>query len=481
MSSDVTQPDPIRPHGMHLDEFRAAAHEAVDWIADFLESAGELPVSPQAEPGDWIRRLPDQAPEHGESPDALLKDFRELIVPGITHWNHPRFMAYFAISGSAPGILGEMLAAALNVNHMLWKTSPAATELEQVTLKWLRQWVGIPDAFTGIIHDTASTGTMHAILAARQRAHPETRQSGDSSRLVIYASEHAHSSVDKGALGIGIGLRHVRHVPSDAEFRMRPEELQRMIQEDRAAGLLPFCVIATIGTTSTASIDPVAEIAAIAEREKLWLHVDAAYAGPAAILPEYADLLKGATRADSIVVNPHKWMFTPVDLSALYFRDRAAMRAAVSLDDAPPYLTSDPLHQAQNLADYSLALGRRFRSLKLWFVMRSYGREGVARIIANHIALAQSLTHRIEADPRFELAAPQKFSLVCFRYRGTNAENQALLEAINRSGEVLLSNTALHGNFVLRAAIGNVATSESDIERLWTALLAALPGEPAKS
>ncbi len=479
--SDSTQPDPIRPHGMHLDDFRTAAHEAVDWIADFLETAGELPVSPAGEPGDWIRRLPDQAPEQGESPEALLKDFRELIVPGITHWNHPRFMAYFAISGSAPGILGEMLAAALNVNHMLWKTSPAATELEQVTLKWLRQWLGIPNAFTGIIHDTASTGTMHAILAARQRAHPETRQSGDSSRLTLYASEHAHSSVDKGALATGIGLQHVRHVPSDAEFRMRPEALRRMIGEDRAAGLQPFCVIATVGTTSTASVDPVEEIAAIASEEKLWLHVDGAYAGPAAILPEYSDLLRGAARADSIVVNPHKWMFTPVDLSALYFRDRAAMRAAVSLDDAPPYLTSDPQHESQNLADYSLALGRRFRSLKLWFVMRSYGREGIARIIANHIALARSLARRIEEDPRFELSAPQKFSLVCFRYRGADEENQALLDAVNRSGEALLSSTVLHGKFVLRAAIGNVATSEADIERLWKALLAALPTASATS
>jgi len=452
---------------MSPEDFRAAAHQTVDWIADYLRDAGNYPVSPSVSPGALIDRLPSSAPEHGEPMEAILADFRNLIVPGITHWNHPRFLAYFAISASGPGILGEMLAAALNVNHMLWKTSPAATELEQVTLGWLRQWLGLPDDFFGIIHDTASTGTLHAILAARELAAPEIRRQGEFPALTLYASEHAHSSVDKSALALGVGLTNVRHVPADSRFRMRPDALASMIAADQAAGKKPFCVVATIGTTSAASVDPLPEIAAIAQKNGLWLHVDAAYAGSAAILDEHRHILNGAEQADSLVVNPHKWLFAPVDISALYTRRPDAMRRAVSLEDAPPYLAAADQDRAVNLADYSLALGRRFRSLKLWFVLRSFGRQGIAEVLRRHIRMAQQIGGEIAAHPRFELAAPVDFSLVCFRYRGSDADNRALLERVNGSGEALLSGTTLNGHFVLRMAIGNIATTDEDVRQTW--------------
>jgi len=452
---------------MSPEEFRTAGHEVVDWIADYLRDIRDLPVVPDVQPGALIDRLPKTGPEQGESMDAILSDFRNLIVPGITHWNHPRFFAYFSISASGPGILGEMLAAALNVNHMLWKTSPAATELEHVTLGWLRQWLGLPDDFFGIIHDTASTGSLHAILAARDLAAPDAHRTGTYPQLVLYASEHAHSSIDRGALAAGIGLDNIRHVPSDDEFRMRPDALASMIAEDLAAGRKPFCVVATAGTTSTTSIDPVAEIGEIARRHKLWFHVDAAYAGSAALLEEHRHILDGAAQADSLVVNPHKWLFTPVDLSVLFTRRKDVMRRMLSLEEAPPYLQAAEQDRAVNLSEYSLALGRRFRSLKLWFVLRYFGREGISRVLRGHMDMARSLAQQIEADPRFEVAAPVLFSLVCFRYLGSDQDNRDLLERINSSGRAFLSGTTLHGKFVLRLAIGNVATTGDDVRQTW--------------
>jgi len=452
---------------MSPDEFRAAAHQAVDWIADYLRDIRDLPVLPDVQPGALIDRLPKAGPEQGESMDAIFADFRNLIVPGITHWNHPRFFAYFSISASGPGILGEMLAAALNVNHMLWKTSPAATELEQVTLGWLRQWLGLPDEFFGIIHDTASTGSLHAILAARELASPEIRLTGEHPSLVLYASEHAHSSIDRGALAAGVGLENIRHVPSDDEFRMRPDALAAMIEADLAAGRKPFCVVATAGTTSTTSIDPVAEIGEIARRYHLWFHVDAAYAGSAALLDEHRHILDGAAQADSLVFNPHKWLFTPVDLSILYTRRPEVMRRMLSLEEAPPYLQATEQDRAVNLAEYSLALGRRFRSLKLWFVLRYFGREGITRILRGHMEMARDLARAIGDDSRFEIAAPVLFSLVCFRYRGSDQQNRDLLERINSSGRAFLSGTTLHGKFVLRLTVGNVATTQDDVRKTW--------------
>ncbi|MGH9646489.1 MAG: pyridoxal phosphate-dependent decarboxylase family protein, partial [Bryobacteraceae bacterium] len=427
----------------------------------------DLPVLPNVQPGALIDRLPKAGPEQGESMDAIFADFRNLIVPGITHWNHPRFFAYFSISASGPGILGEMLAAGLNVNHMLWKTSPAATELEQVTLGWLRQWLGLPDKFFGIIHDTASTGSLHAILAAREIAAPDAHRTGKFPPLILYASEHAHSSIDRGALAAGIGLDNIRHVPSDGEFRMRPYALAAMIEADLAAGRKPFCVVATVGTTSTTSLDPVEQIGAIARQHALWFHVDAAYAGSAALLDEHRHILDGAAQADSLVFNPHKWLFTPVDLSILYTRRPEVMRRMLSLEESPPYLQAAEQDRAVNLSEYSLALGRRFRSLKLWFVLRHFGREGITRILRGHMEMARHLAQAIGDDPRFEISAPVLFSLVCFRYKGSDQENRDLLERVNSSGRAFLSGTTLHGRFVLRLTIGNVATTEDDVGQTW--------------
>jgi aromatic-L-amino-acid/L-tryptophan decarboxylase len=446
---------------MSPEEFRAAAHQTVDWIADYLRDIRQYPVTPHVQPGDLTARLPAQGPEHGEPIENILEDFRKLIVPGVTHWNHPRFFGYFSISASGPGILAEMLAAALNVNHMLWKTGPSATELEQVSLSWLRQWLGLPEEFFGIIHDTASTAGLHAVIAAREAA------GGGHDEMILYTSEHANLSVDRAALGAGIGRSNIRHIPIDDDFRMSPADLAAAIEADLAAGKKPFCVVPTLGTTSSTSLDPLPEIAAIARRYNLWLHVDAAYAGPAAILEEYRHILNGAELADSLVLNPHKWLFTPVDLSVLYTRNPEAFRRALSLSQTPAYIQTGDNPNAVNLSDYSVALGRRFRSLKLWFVLRYYGREGIAEILRGHMRMAREFGERVVADPRFELAAPVLFSLVCFRLRGSDAENRELLERVNSTGEALLSGTTLRGKFVLRLAIGNIATTDADLDATW--------------
>ncbi len=464
---------------MSPEEFRAEAHKMVDWMADYLRDIRKYPVLPQVEPGALIDALPAQGPESGESMDAIMRDFETLILPGTTHWNHPRFHSYFSISASGPGILGEMLAATLNVQHMLWKASPAATELEQVTLNWLRQWWGLADDFFGIIHDTASTASMHAILAAREAAAPEARLTGQHPRLILYKSEHTHNSIDKGALTVGIGKENIRAVKADEEFRMIPARLEEAIQADLSAGLKPFCVVATLGTTSSSSIDPVNAIAEVAGRYGLWLHIDAAYGGPAALLEEYRHIFEGSSRADSIVVNPHKWLFTPVDLSILYTRRPEIIRRALSLDQTPAYLVTAQHERALNFSEYALNLGRRFRSLKLWFVLRYYGREGIARILREHIRLAQWLAEEIQRDSRFELSAPVPLALVCFRYRGSDEENRELFEKINASGKAFLSSTVLHGKFVLRFSIGNIATTEQDIRETWEMIQALVPARAA--
>jgi aromatic-L-amino-acid decarboxylase len=454
---------------MSPEEFRAAAHQTVDWIANYLRDIRDYPVQPNVEPGALIHRLPQSGPEHGETMEAILEDFRRLIVPGVVHWNHPRFFGYFSISGSGPGILGEMLAAALNVNHMLWKTGPSATELEQVSLGWLRQWLGLPEKFFGIIHDTASTSSLHAIIAAREAS------GGGHQDLVLYTSEHANLSVDRAALGAGVGRGHIRHIPIDDEFRMRPDALEAAIEADLAAGKKPFCVVPTLGTTSTSSLDPLPRIAAIAQRHGLWLHVDAAYAGPAAVLDEYRHILKGAELADSLVLNPHKWLFVPVDLSALYTRRPEAFRGALSLDQAPAYLQGANNPDAVNLSDYTVNLGRRFRALKLWFVLRYYGREGIAEILRGHMRMAREFAACVQADARFELAAPVLFSLVCFRLVSSDRDNRELLERVNSTGRALLSSTQLRGKFVLRLAIGNIATTDEDVRETWDLIRASAP------
>jgi aromatic-L-amino-acid decarboxylase len=454
------------------EEFRKFAHQAVDWMADYLAHSGRYPVLPQMKPGELIDALPRCAPEHGEPMSAILADFERLIVPAATHWNHPGFMAYFATSASGPGILGEMLSAALNMNGMLWKTSPAVVELEQVTLEWLWRAMGFAGNPFGIIFDTASTGSMHAIAAAREMAAPEVRGEGNGAGLALYTSEQSHSSIEKGAIAIGIGQKNVRKIPVDADFRMRPDALAEAIERDRAAGLRPFCVVATVGTTSTTSIDPVEAVADIAERHSLWLHVDAAYAGAAAIAPEFQHILKGCERADSFLTNPHKWLFTPVDLSALYTRRPDILRRAFSL--VPEYLRTADDPRALNYMDYGVPLGRRFRALKLWFVLRYYGREDIAEIIRAQIGWAQELARQIDADERFERTAPTPLSTICFRLKGANEANQALLERVNAAGEVFLSHTMLRDQYCLRLAIGNMGTTRQHVQHAWELVQAAV-------
>ena len=448
---------------MTPEEFRRYGHEVVDWIADYSERIREYPVLSRNKPGDLTRALPGSAPETGEPMDAILNDFRNLIVPAITHWNHPAFLGYFATSGSEPGVLGEMLTAGLNVNGMLWKSSPAVTELEQVTLSWLRQWLGLPDTFFGLIYDTASTSTLHAVVAARQMADP-----ADIANLVLYCSEQAHSSVEKAAVTAGICRSNVRKIGVDEAFRLRPLLLSNAIEQDRAAGRQPFCIVATVGTTAMASTDPVEQIADIAALHNIWLHVDAAYGGSAAILPEMAHVMNGCGRAHSLVVNPHKWLLTPVDLSVFYTSRPDILRRAFSL--VPEYLRTEDNPEAVNLMDYGFQLGRRFRALKLWFVMRSYGRAGLAEIIRGHLELAQEFAGWVRGDIRFELCAPVDFSLVCFRYRGSDADNQKLLDAINQSGTALLSPAVFGGRMLLRLAIGNYRTTRNDLRRVWDCL-----------
>jgi aromatic-L-amino-acid decarboxylase len=423
------------------------------------------------QPEEIINGLPAHGPEQGETIEHIFEDFERVILPGITHWNHPRFLAYFANTSSPPAVLAELLAAALNAIGILWKTSPAVTELEIVTLRWLLHWLGLPEDWFGMILDTASTSTLHAVAAARAAIAPETREFGAPHDLVLYTSEQAHSSVDKAAIALGFGHRNIRHIGCDAEFRMRAELLEAAILLDRAAGLQPCCVVATVGTTATTSIDPVPAIADIAVREGLWLHVDAAYAGSAAIVPEFRWIFEGCDRADSLVFNPHKWLMVPCDCSVFYCRRPDVLRQAFSL--VPEILrTSDG---GLNLMDYGVPLGRRFRSLKLWFVLRYYGREGLADVIKDQVAMVHEMRDRIAADPRFEICAPTLLSVVCFRLRGSDEVNRQLLDGINGSGRFFISGTVLDGRYVLRIAVGNMMTTRATLDELWL-LMDALSG-----
>ena len=455
---------------MDPEAFRKEAHRIADWIADYFAAPDRYPVLSRVRPGDIRGALPPSAPEHGESFDAIFSDFERIILPGITHWNHPGFFAYFAISGSAPGVLAEFLSAALNVQAMLWRTSPAATELEEVTLAWLRQLIGLPDSFEGVIYDTASITTLHALTAAREVAVPGVRTRGlagrnELTRLRVYCSEHAHSSVDKAVILLGLGHDALRRIEADEEFRMRPEALVAAIDEDRRAGVTPMAVVATVGTTSTTSVDPVGAIAAICARERIWLHVDAAYAGVAAMIPEYRSLLEDAASADSVVLNPHKWLFTPFDLSVLYCRRMDTVRAAFAL--TPEYLKTSESSDVRNLMDTGIQLGRRFRALKLWMVLRHFGAEGIRARLAEHIRLARLFAAWVDASDEFERTAPVPFSVVCFRARETDEFNAALLERLNASGEVFLSHTKLGDRYTLRLAIGNLHTTERHVGRAW--------------
>ncbi len=478
-------------YDMPVDQLRRHAHEIADWIADYVGRVGELPVFPDIVPGDLRARLAP-LPEEGEPFGALLADVDELILPATTHWNHPRFHAYFAVTGSAPGILAEAVAAALNVNGMVWRSGPAVTELEEHVLEHLAVALGLPGDRVGAINDTASTSTLYALAAARHAALPDSTESGlaEGPSGRVYVSEQAHSSVDKAVLTLGLGRAGVVRIPTDDHLRMDASALREAIAADRVAGHTPVAIVATLGTTSTTAADPVGEIADVASGAGVWLHVDAAYGGPLALLPEWRRRFSGWERADSVVVNPHKWLFTPIDCSVLWVRGEDRLRGAFTL--TPEYLRTTEGSDATNLMDYGVALGRRFRALKLWFVLRWFGLEGIRRRLRHHLRLAGDLAKTIEATPGWEIHTPGSMALVVFRamlgshdegraggpvdaarLETENALNHRILEAVARSGEAFLSHTALDGVVWLRLAVGNLRTTPDDLDRTWAAVLAA--------
>jgi len=481
--------------GRETAEFKSAVARVAEWIGGYFARPEDYPLLSQVQRGQILGSFSAEPPSGGRSLDDILDDFESVIVPGVTHWNHPSFFAYFSITGSYPGIVGELLSAALNVNGMLWRTSPALTELESLSLDYLRQLLGLRESFFGQILDTASTSSLVAMAAAREALTGlDIRLEGlagrpDVPQLVVYTSQEAHSSIDKAAIVLGFGARNVRRIRVDNRFRMDPNALGEAIEADVAAGRRPVCVVATVGTTSTTSVDPVPDIADVCERYGLWLHVDAAYAWAAAILPEKSWIFDGCDRADSIVVNPHKWLFTPIDLSVLLCRRREILRQSFSL--VPEYLkSSDESDQAglPNLMDYGFQLGRRFRALKLWMVINYYGVEGLQDRIREHIRMAGVLRAWAENHPDFAVMAPVEFSTVCLRFEPSRSDasaeevdvlNKSLLEAVNRTGKAFLSHTEVDGRFALRCAIGNIRTEEKHIvalQRLLEEESSKLPG-----
>lgn len=462
---------------MPSNEFRASGHQLIDWIADYLNDIEKYPPLSQVNPGDVFNRIPKSPPKKGEEIQKVLGDVDKILMDGITHWNHPGFMAYFNSTSSGPGILAELLTAGLGINGMLWKTSPAFTELERSMMNWFRQMVGLPENYWGIIYDTASTSSMHAIASAREQLDLGFREKGmagrsDVPRLRMYCSEHAHSSIEKGALTLGIGLEGIKKISVNDKFEMIPAKLEEAIKDDLKNGWKPFCVIATVGTTSTTSVDPVEEIAGICEKHNLWLHIDAAYAGVTAMIPEMKWITKGWESADSIVINPHKWMFTPMDLSVYFTSKPEILKQAFSL--VPEYLKTKQDDEVENLMDYGIQLGRRFRSLKLWFIIRYFGVEGLAERIKDHIELAKEFAGWVDNEKKFDRMAPVPFSTICFRYNpGNKTEeevnklNEKLLEEINASGKIFLSHTKLNGKFVIRLTIGSIRHEKRHISEAW--------------
>ncbi len=462
---------------MPPEEFLVHGRHILEWISEYLGSDGRYPVLAQVRPGEVRASLAPSPPWEGEAFEQILRDFEEQVVPGLTHWNHPGFLAYFANTASSPAILGDLLATAVNANAMIWKTSPAATEVEGVTADWLRQLLGLPGDFAGFINDTASHNTLYALAAARARAFPEAGEDGLHSLPAgrIYASEHVHSSIDKAVVTLGLGRRGVRHLPADGSYRMKPKALRAAIEEDLAAGVRPVAVVAVAGTTSIASIDPLPEIADICREHGIWMHVDAAYAGVAGIVRELRPLLAGWERADSIVLNAHKWLFTPMDCALLYCRRPEALADAFSL--VPPYLRTRAADEARDLMNYGVALGRSFRALKLWFVLRYFGGRGLAERLREHCRLARRFAGWVQSSDRWQLMASTLLGLVVFRYRDpglgpdrTDLANERILDAVNASGEVFLSHTVLEGRYVLRLSVGNLRTRHEHVERAWRRL-----------
>ena len=466
--------------------FRASAHAAVDIMADYLEGIRDRPVMPQIEPGSIRPLLPTSAPEAPEPMGDILADYQRLIEPNVTHWQHPRFLGYFASSASGPGIIGEMLAAVLNSNVMLWRTSPAGTELEQVVVDWLRQAMGLPPEFDGLLTDTASTSSMLAIAAARQAAGFDASAKGiagrsDVPQLRVYASAEAHSSIEKACMQLGLGQSGLVKIPTNDRFELRLDALEEAITADRKAGHRPIALVGTVGTTSTTSVDPIAEMARIAAREKLWFHVDAAHAGAVAMLPDLRDPFRGWELADSVVTNPHKWWFVPVDASLLLTRRMDVLRDTFSL--VPEYLrTLDRHGPIRDYNEYTPTLGRRFRALKIWMHLRYFGLEGLRRRIRHHLEMTARLKSWIENDPDFELMAPAPFSLVCFRYRPAELAareeepevagqldelNLRLMNAVTHTGRAFLSHTRVNDRFTIRLNVSNLRIEDSDLDLVW--------------
>jgi aromatic-L-amino-acid decarboxylase len=463
---------------MPAEDFRRHGYAIIDFIADYFERIEEFPVLSQIEPDSLRNSLPRSAPERGEDFSDIFADVEKHILPAVTHWNHPNFHGLFSTSTSSVGVFGEMITAAFDMKAMLWRTSPASTELEDVVLDWLQQMMDLPEHFEGIIYDTASVSTMHAIAAAREKAGLNIRKDGMSGRtdlplLRVYCSEHVHSSIDKAVITLGMGTRSLRKIACNERFEMIPEALADAIDEDIDDGYLPICVIPTVGTTSTSSVDPVDAVADICEKYGLWLHVDTAYAGSTAIVPEFREYFKGCERADSIVVNPHKWLFTPFDLSVLYCKDLNILKQAFSL--VPEYLKTSDESTVKNGMDYGIQLGRRFRALKLWFVIRYFGREGLTARLREHCRLARLFASWVEASPNFEMMAPVPFALVCFRacpkgVEDLNGLNERIMNEINASGDAYLSHTKLNGKFTLRLSVGSIRVEERHLRKVWELL-----------
>jgi aromatic-L-amino-acid decarboxylase len=455
-------------------EFRAALHQAAEWAANYRLNLEQRAISPAGKPGDVSASLPSNIPLLPTPIENVMEDFRRLILPNLVHWGHPAFLGYFGSTTTAPGILGELVAATLNVSAMTWATSPAATELESVILRWLREMLRLPEEFFGVVYDTASVATLHALAAARESLPLNSRVFGlagrnDLPRLRVYASDQAHSSIVKAAITLGIGEINVKRIASDELFRMDLNSLKLAVQHDRSAGYLPLAVVATVGTTSTAAVDPIPEITAFCKAEKIWLHVDAAYGGAIALLPEGRHLMEGVAAADSVVVNPHKWLFVPLDVSTLYTRHPHLLREVFSL--VPEYLRGDAEQSEINYMDYGIQLGRRFRALKAWMVFSAFGETGLVARIREHIRLARLFATWIENDAAFELLAPVQMGVVCFRavseasvdedlLERANDLNRSVVKSVNATGRAYLTYTVLGENVAMRVAIGNVLTTE---------------------
>ncbi len=461
---------------MRSEDFRRFGYQIIDWIADYADNIETFPVLSQVEPNWLTDNLPKSAPIEGEDFAEVLKDVDRLILPSVTHWNHPNFHGLFSTSTSAAGIFGEIFSAAFDMKAMLWRTSPASTELEPVVLDWLRQMMNLPEDFKGLIYDTASVSTLHALAMAREKLNLNIRERGMSGRtdlplLRVYCSEQTHSSIDKAVILLGLGRDSLVKIPANERFEMDAEKLSEAIRDDKSAGHTPFCVVATIGTTSTTSVDPIEKIADICERNNIFLHVDAAYAGSAAIIPEMQTYFKGWERADSIVTNPHKWLFTPFDLSILYVKDLDLLKQTFSL--IAEYLKTN--EAVTNQMDYGIQLGRRFRSLKLWFVMRYFGQEGLINRLREHCRLARLFANWVDDSSDFEMLAPVPFALVCFRARPANvinldAFNERMMNEINASGAAYLSHTKLNGVFAIRLSVGSIHVEERHLLKVWSLL-----------